>query len=247
MTLRTKLPADPPFRRKCHLGRRSAQLLLLSAMLLVFSALGSNGEAASLEVRAGGGDIDTLSTARYNAYVQGSYERVDGLLLFNEGAISDLFIGAEYDSSFGARQHFNRLPSSANPEANYQNAPYSLRIIAASIGMRSKPFVGETWYLYLAPGLIAGRAEYSADLSAQPLVLLSSNEGVSRFIRGRVGLGAVVGFTEQLALGIEATFTQSSPEFTIWVRNKTSGLVESRRINNRADMFGIVIGLHYNL
>jgi len=76
---------------------------------------------------------------------------------------------------------------------------------------------------------------------------LTSNEGVSRFTGGRLGVGAVVGLSEQLALVIEATFSQSSPAFTIWARNTTTNQVESRKINDKADMWGIMIGLHFNL
>ena len=233
--------------RRPHLAWRSKQLLIFRAMLLLFVALSSKVEAASLEVRAGGGDIETYSIARYNAYVEGSYIRADGLLLFNTGKRSDLFIGAEYDSIDRATQHFYRSPSPTNPETKYANLPYSYRITAASFGLRIKPFVSRKWCLYLAPGLIAGKADYNTDFFAQPLALLSSNEGVSRFIRGRLGLGAVVGLSEQLALGIEATFTQTLPEVTIWTRNYITGQVESRRINDKAEMFGIMIGLHFNL
>jgi hypothetical protein len=216
-------------------------------MFLLLVALSSNVEAASLEVRGGEGFIETFSTARYNAYLEGSYKRADGLLLFNTGARTDLFIGAEYNSSHGATQHFNRDPSPTNPEANFLNVPYSLRIIAASLGMRVKPIVGNNWYLYLAPGLIAGRADYNADLSALPLVLLSSNEGVTRFTRGRLGIGTVIGLSDQLALGIETTYTQTLPGVTIWARNNITGQVEPRTINDKAEMFGITVGLHYNL
>lgn len=229
------------------MARLSTQLRVFRAVLLLLVVLTCKAEAASLEVRAGGGGIETFSTARYNAYVEGSYERADGLLLFNTGERSDLFIGAEYTSSREATQHFNRYPSDyANPQADFQNLPYSLRIRAASFGMRLKPIVGNKWHLYLAPGLLWGRADYSADRSALPLVLLSSNEGASRFIRGRLGLGAIFELSKQIALGVEAAFTQSTPEFTIWARNNITGAVEPRTINDKAEMWGVMIGLHYN-
>ncbi len=247
MTIRTRLPLDPQIRRGPHLAWLSRQLLIFRAMLLLFVLFSAKAEATSLEMRAGGGDIETMSTSRYNAFVQGSYKRADGLLLFNAGERADLFIGAEYDRSHEALQHFNRDPLHTNPERYYQYVPYSLQIRAASLGIRIKAAMAENWYFYVAPGLIAGRAAYRADLTAQPLVLLTSNEGVSRFIGGRLGVGAVVDLSEQIAIGIEATFTQSSPAFTIWVKDTTTNQVESRRINNKADMIGLMIGLHYNL
>ena len=247
MTLRTKLLIDPQSKRRPHLAWRTKQLLIFRAMLLLFVLLSAKAEAASLEVRAGGGDIETMSTARYNAFVQGSYRRADGLLLFNAGERADLFIGAEYDRSHEALQHFNRDPSYTNTEKNYQYVPYSLQIRAASLGIRIKTVMAKNWYFYLAPGLIAGRAAYRADLTAQPLVLLTSNEGVTRYVGGRLGFGAVFDVSERLALGIEASFTQTSPAFTIWVRDTTTGQVESRKINDKSDMLGIMIGLHYNL
>ena len=117
MTLRARLRLDPQIRRKPHLAWRSKQLFIFGALLLPVVLFSANAEAMSLEMRAGGGDIETMSTSRYNAFVQGSYRRADGLLLLNTAEERlDLFIGAEYDRSYKALQHFDRNPSYTNIE-----------------------------------------------------------------------------------------------------------------------------------
>lgn len=225
--------------------KQYAIFLLIFLSLII---LHRDANALSIEIRAGSGTIEGLdgnctnsgNLDNYCNSAYGSYKKAEVDLLFSPWKRVDLFTGIEYMNADNMTQ---------NTSGNIQPMNYSLDVAGITFGLRFKPIVSDKWHLYLMMGGLAGKAYYTADFNGQTnIVPLSSNRGSEYFIEPRVGIGAVIGLSKRLGIGIEAAITKSFPAFNMSVINNSTGQVEERRLNNGTylNMLGMTLGLRYS-
>ena len=213
-------------------------IVYVSALLF---SLPAHAYTQSIEVRAGAGEVGfprTCAEHCTDTEVRGSYDQADVNFVFSSWTNADLYVGAEYTSADDLHQYFEgRI---------YNFMRYSLDASSAQFGIRYKLFPTKRVNLVLMVAALAGKAHYNADFSGQLNVIsVSGNQTSAYFVRPRIGIGAVVRLSNGFGAGFEASFTKAFPSVNFTAVNTVSGQLESRRLNDNADMFGITLGFHY--
>ena len=217
------------------MNTRSIRSIVFFFAVLALALVVPEARAASVQVRAGAGGLTGKNSQ------SGNFQREGVDVFIYEGRRVELFVGAELTSTKNASTGTDNNNGPSSTPINY-----SLDMTTATFGLRFKPAVSGRWRPYLALGVVAGKADYKADVSGQAnILLLSTANGSTNFISPRVGLGMDVGLGEQWSIGIEATFTKSSPTFNVVVADFNTGQIEDRELNKSADMLGATLGLRY--
>jgi hypothetical protein len=209
-------------------------------VFLTLFFLHADARAVSVEVRAGGGETNPLSEIATDIGDSASAGIVAADIVFSAWDKADLFVGAEYAKA-GRREH-SSMSSDVIPVV------FSWDYTAMSFGIRLKTIMRDRWYSYIALGGLAGKVNYKADFSSgYNIVSPMSDRGSSYFAAPRVGVGAVIGLSKQLGVGIEAAVTPglTGYKFDIDVMNSNTGQIENRTQKNRDSMAGITLGLQY--
>lgn len=204
-------------------------ILLLTVMALGLMAMPA--KAASVLVRGG---IEHITNSDEN-----NSSIVGADVFFYEGRRVELFVGLEQND-------FKNAISPISQNQTPDDVKFSLGITALDFGLRWKPAMSSRWRPYLSLGGIAGKADYKIDSNQTNKVLLSTGSGSTTFVEPRAGIGMDIGLGERWSIGVEANVTGAIPSFNAVFADYYTGQIQDVKVNDKGNMFSLLLGLRYS-
>lgn len=187
--------------------------------VLVLVLLGSfTSQASAMSLEAYGA---------YGGHSEGNYVKEGVNIVFFEGKRIDLFVGGETAS-------IDTYATSIYPRSllNGQNLDYTLKVNAATVGMRWKFHTESRWTPYLLAGFVYGTADYKIATNNLPGITYSATSASTDIRSFRGGFGTDVALSEHWGLGFEINYTIGPPTFDLTMTQTGSGTTEAISLPN---------------